>query len=128
MHRGAENPPVPTSLDCSLGSESYPTNVCCNYVDNFFVVSASLASSQRLPSLCVLHVTRASLWLLYGSVRLFVALGVVFPLFRDNDEYTGSCGWVANRSCLLQLKKLSIPTEGVIRWYDKACGTELDSD
>ena len=62
-YRDAETPPVHTPLDCSLSSESYPANVCCNYVDNFFVVSASLASSQRLPSLCVLHATRAPLWL-----------------------------------------------------------------
>ncbi len=129
---GTQNPPpVRTPLDCSLGSDSYASSFFVAAWITFFVVSASPAgcsAGNHFVFLSHLRFSMASLWLLDTFVRLLVVLSAVFPLFRDNDEYISSCGWLANKSWLLQLMQLSIPTEGITHWYDKACSTTVDSN
>ena len=101
MYRDAETPPVRTPLDCSLGSESYACRYFVAAWSTFLLLERrcqACSAGNHFVFLSHPRLSLASLWLLDAFVRVLVTPERCFSLFGDSDEYTSSCGWLANKS------------------------------
>ena len=140
VHAGIESTPIPPCFLPYSSADVPPISIhlqqthilrffqscCVHLVECLRYVVSLLASLVRHAPHLVLRVlfaaiACASVWLLDDAEKGY------YPSTTASNTGVAVAGWWI-QSNLLQLKHLSIPTDGIIAWYDRDCSTTVDSD